>query len=151
MHLTGARPRSNGMLVAGLIAGLVAATAVTACGDDNSSGAAPTADDLDGRQFVATEIDGYTIVDGSEVVVSFDDDTILIEAGCNTQRSGYEIADGVLQVELLVATMMACEQPLMDQDQLVASIVTAGPTIELDGAELVISSDETAMSMTARS
>lgn len=134
-----------------LIVGLVVSTALAACGDDSSSGDAPSADDLDGRQFVATEIEGHTIVEGSEVLVSFDDGSISIQAGCNTQNSGYEIADGVLQVELLAATMMACEQPLMDQDQLIASIVTAEPTVELDGDELTISSADATMSLTERS
>jgi heat shock protein HslJ len=133
-----------------LIVGLVASTLLAACGDDSSSGAAPTADDLDGRAFVATDIEGHTIVDGSEVIVAFEDGRISIQAGCNTQNSGYEINDGVLQVDLLVATMMACEQPLMDQDQVVASIVTAAPTIELDGDDLTISSSDATMSLTAR-
>ena len=129
----------------------VASSALAACGgDDSSSGDAPTADDLEGRQFVATDIEGHTIVDGSEVVVSFEDGRISIQAGCNTQNSGYQIVDGVLQVDLLVATMMACEQPLMDQDQVVASIVTAEPTVELDGDDLTISSADATMSLTAR-
>jgi heat shock protein HslJ len=135
-----------------LIVGLVASSALAACGgDDSSSGDAPTADDLEGRQFVATDIEGHTIVDGSEVVVSFEDGRISIQAGCNTQNSSYQIDDGVLQVDLLVATMMACEQPLMDQDQVVASIVTAEPTVELDGDDLTISSADATMSLTARS
>lgn len=141
------QPARTGSL---LIVGLVMSTALAACGDDSSSGDAPTADDLEGRQFVATDIEGHTIVEGSEVVVSFEDGRISIQAGCNTQNSAYEINDGVLQVDLLVATMMACEQTLMDQDQVVASIVTAGPTVELDGDDLTISSADATMSLTAR-
>ncbi len=132
-----------------LVVGLVV-TSLVACGDDSSSGDTPTAADLDGRQFVATDIEGHTIVDGSEVVMSFEDGSVSIQAGCNTQNGGYEVIDGVLRVGALMATMMACDDALMAQDQLVADVVTGSPTVELDGDELVIASDGATISLTVR-
>ncbi|MDX1741443.1 MAG: hypothetical protein R3178_09130, partial [Rhodothermales bacterium] len=50
------------------------------CGDDDA-GSPPSDSDLDGRTFVATEIEGHEIVDGSDVLISFDAGTIVITRG----------------------------------------------------------------------
>jgi heat shock protein HslJ len=140
--------RSFRFLTLSTAAALVAAS-LAACGDD--APAAPSASDLEGRAFVATEIEDHTIVDGSEVVVSFEDGGVVVEAGCNTQRGEYEIDDaGVLAVGQLLSTMMACDDALMAQDALLAEILSAGPTVELDGEELVLRTDATTVTMTER-
>lgn len=144
-------PRTRTLLIT---VAVVASTALAACGgdddDSSSDAAAPTAADLDGREFVATDIEGHTIVDGTEVVFSFSDGSLSIQGGCNTQNGGYEVVDGVLEVPALMATMMACEEALMAQDQLIADVVTSGPTIGLDGDDLTIASDDVTMSLTAQ-
>lgn len=126
-----------------VVIGAVALVLTTACGDDEAS---PV--ELEGKSYVATDIDGHTIVDGSEVAISFADGSISIEAGCNTQNGAYELTDGVLEVEMLMSTMMACDEPLMAQDQLVASIVTSGPTVEADGDDIVLESPAGSMTLT---
>lgn len=126
----------------------VVAVSVTACGGDDDT--TPSAADLDGRTFVATAIEGYTIVDGSEVVVSFADDLVLVEAGCNSQRAGYDVEDGSLVVGELAATMMACDDVLMAQDQLVGDIMRAGPAITLDGDEMVLTTDSATVTLSER-
>ena len=45
--------------------------------------------------------------------------------------------------------MMACDDALTTQDQVVADLVTSAPSIELDGDELVIASGETSMTLTS--
>jgi heat shock protein HslJ len=152
-----APPRTSRVLVTALVATLV----VAGCGgDDDDSGdnpddgaaasdaAAPTADDLEGNTFVATEISCGTIVDGSEILVTFEDGAAIVAAGCNTQRGGYEITDATLTVDPLVATMMACDDALMAQDQLMADLLSAGPTITLDGDELTLASSATTVTLT---
>lgn len=129
---------------------LIAASVVSACGGDDEA-AAPSADDLDGRSFVATSIEGQTIVEGSEIVVSFEDGMILIEAGCNSQRGGFEIdEDGSLVAGQLAATMMACDEALMAQDQLLAEIVADGPTVTLDEDQMTLTTDSTTVALTER-
>ena len=91
-----------------------------------------------------------SVVVPAEIVISFEDGMILVEAGCNSQRGGYAIEDGTLVVDALSATMMACDDALMNQDQLMAEIVSAGPTIELDGSELVLTTDSTSVTATQR-
>jgi heat shock protein HslJ len=144
-----------------LLATGLAALVLAGCGGDDDSddapddsataaAAAPTADDLEGKAFVATEVAGGTIVDGSEIIVTFEDGAVIVAAGCNTQRGGYEIADGTMTVDPLVATMMACDDALMAQDQLMADLLSAGPTVALDGDELTISSPTTTVTLTAQ-
>ena len=154
-------PRTSRALVA---TGFLAMVVLAGCGgDDDDSGddnpddsaaaddaAAPTADDLEGKTFVATEVEGGTIVDGSEIVVTFEDGAVIVNAGCNTQRGGYEITDGTLTVDPLVATMMACDEALMAQDQLMADLLSAGPTVALDGDELTIASSTTTVTLTGQ-
>lgn len=123
-------------------------TSVAACGSDDAS---PTADDLDGRSFVADSIEGATIVDGSEVVISFEEGMVVVEAGCNSQRGSFEVSDdGSLVVGPMAATMMACDDALMAQDQLLAEFLGAAPSISLDGDELVLTTDSTTVTMTER-
>jgi heat shock protein HslJ len=142
--------RIHTSLAAGLA--VMAALTLAACGDDgSSSGGDVSAEDLDGRSFVATSMEGHEIVEGSEITISFADGSVSVQAGCNTQNGGYEIEDGVLQVGQMVSTMMACDEPLMTQDEVVAGIVTGNPTIELDGDDLTLTAGDTAISLTAAS
>jgi heat shock protein HslJ len=142
----------NQRLLSGLLVGFLVVGAVSSCGDDDDAAASPADVDLDGRTFVATGAEGFTVVEGSEIVLSFTDGVVVIEAGCNTQRGDYEVTDGVLVVDLeaMASTMMACDEPLMAQDETVAGLVTSGPAVELDGAELVLAGEDASLSLTAR-
>jgi heat shock protein HslJ len=128
-------------------AAVLAIGSLASCGDDDDTSAdggdttaSDGAVDLDGRSFVAQELEGFTLVEGSEVVVSFADGSVVIEAGCNTQSGGYEITDGTLVITgELASSMRACDDPLMDQDAFMADLVASEPTVELDGDQLVIS------------
>lgn len=140
------RWRSPAVLLAALL--LLAA----ACGDDDDGesttpaaadgAAAPTADDLDGRSFEATEATGHELVEGSTVRVSFEGDNVSAIAGCNTMTGAYSIEDGRLVVGELAQTMMACDDALTAQDEWLSTLLTGSPTIELDGDALVLSGDE---------
>src|SRR5688500_16940901 len=81
--------------------------AVSACGDEESSGI--DENDLDGRVFTSTAVEGETIVDGTNVVINFTDDSMSVIAGCNTMNGGFNIVDDVLEAANLVSTMMACD------------------------------------------
>src|SRR4051794_24463892 len=75
------KPRWTTWLV--VLTVLVAVVAMTACGDDDDddtstagSAPAPTSADLDGKTFVATELDGQDIVEGTEVSLTFQGDQV---------------------------------------------------------------------------
>lgn len=132
------------IVAVGLAAGLLL---LGACGADDV-GSTPTDDDLDGRTFVATDIDGDGIVEGSQIVIAFEDGTLVAQAGCNTQRTTYAVDDGVLVTGVMAATLMACDDALMSQDQLIAEIITGDPTLALDGDRLTIEGAGVTMTLT---
>ncbi|WP_248920401.1 META and DUF4377 domain-containing protein [Pseudomonas entomophila] len=48
--------------------------------------------------------------------LNFFDSKLNISGGCNTQFGGYSYQDGVLKVQSLASTLMACDKRLMDGD-----------------------------------
>ncbi len=94
---------------------------------------------LDGRTYLSTAVTGYTLVDGTEIAVSFDGANISANGGCNTLGSTWSLEGDVLVVPEMRSTMMACEPAaLMDQDIWLSSVLTSRPTVALDGDTLTI-------------
>ena len=133
----------------------LAGLTVAACGSDDSDttsssgdgGAAPTAEDLSGKRFVSTDVTGDDLVEDSEITVSFLDDAVSVYAGCNTMNGGFEIADGALVAGQFASTMMACDEPLMEQDGWLSEFLSASPTIALDGSTLTLTGDDTTITL----
>lgn len=151
-----------------LLAGLaVAALTLAACGSDGSNsngsgsddgttapdgdtGAAPSAEDLDGRSFESTETSGYDLVEGSTITLRFADGSLGANAGCNSMSGAFTIEDGALSVGEMAATMMACDEALMAQDTWLGEFFAAGPQVALDGDTLTLTSGDTVLTLTDR-
>ncbi|MEY4230152.1 MAG: hypothetical protein RLZZ362_1001 [Actinomycetota bacterium] len=125
------------------------ALSLAACGDDTTdSGSTDTtvaagsgsdvATAIDGRTYVSQSSTGFTLVDGSDVRLTFDDGQLGANAGCNSMSGAYTITDGKLVVEALASTMMACDQPLMDQETAVSTFLSSSPAITADGDNLTL-------------
>jgi heat shock protein HslJ len=129
----------------------LSALAVAACGSDSDSGSgsAPTADDLAGQAFESTDVTGYDLVEGTTIKLGFEAETLGAQAGCNTQSGGYTITDGALDVSPMAATMMACDEALMDQDTWLAEFLTSSPEISLDGDTLTLTGSDATISLEA--
>ena len=129
----------------------LAGLTVAACGSDDDGPAestgTPTAEDLSGRGFVSSDVTGYDLVDGSEITMNFLDDSVSVNAGCNTMNGGYEIADGAFVAGQFVMTMMACDDPLMAQDTWLSEFLASSPSISLDGSTLSFSGDEVTITL----
>ena len=106
--------------------------------DDGGSAATVTTADLAGMGFASSTVTGYDLVEGSEITMNFLDDRVSVDAGCNIMNGGFEIADGAFTASQLASTMMACEQPLMDQDMWVGAFRSSSPTIALAGSTLTL-------------
>lgn len=129
-----------------LISVVWVALLATACGGD---AAAPTADELDGRTFTSTSVDGHDLVEGSEITLTFEAGTMAAQAGCNTITGGFDVADGVLAWSGPPAmTQMGCEQPLAEQDQWLAEQLTTGMDVSLADDELTLESDGVTITLT---
>lgn len=135
--------------------------ALAACGDDTIEPAAGSSVEttaatsgpsgsLEPRTFVATASTGFTIVEGSTVTLTFEDGRIGANAGCNSMSGGYTLTDGVLTVEPMAMTEMACEPALMEQDATIADLLTSSPTISLEGDTLTIGDETRTMTLLDR-
>ena len=120
--------------------------AATACGSDSS-----TSEQLDGTTKLSTEVVGETLVDGTRLVVSFQDDTITVDAGCNIMGGEYTITDDRLHVGELRQTLMVCEDDLQRQETWVAEFLRSTPAVSLDDDELTLSSDTVTITFADRS
>lgn len=136
----------------GLLITLVAA-ALAGCGSSGDSGSttgagtapaasAPGTADLDGRAFVAIAMEGREAVPGAPVAVSFRDGQIAAETGCNGLGGEWRVEDGRLRTGGLMGTMMACEDPLMEQERWMRDWLEAGPQVALSGDRLTLIGDD---------
>ncbi|MET0866071.1 MAG: META domain-containing protein [Nakamurella sp.] len=113
-------------------------------GSTSASGSgrtAPTTGDaakLEGTTFVAKEVTGtYTIVPGSTISLTLQDGNLSAKAGCNDLFAQYTL-DGDVLSATLGTTMMACDQPLMDQDTWLTAFLESAPTWTYDGGTLTL-------------
>lgn len=144
------------LLLVPILLGL-ATIALAACGADDEGDGTPVTDpappatlppatlppiteplDLAGREFLVTGVDGYDVVDGTTIRVTFEADTLSINAGCNTIFGDYEIAGDRLIGGEFATTEMGCEPDLMAQDRWITDIMSLEPRLELDGDTLTI-------------
>jgi heat shock protein HslJ len=102
-----------------------------------ASGAAGE-DDLVGRSFESTDVEGHTLVEGTVITLIVRSDGVSVNAGCNTLFGDATWEDGVLRVPQLASTMMACDDALMDQDQWLSALLEGPVPYELDGDTLTL-------------
>lgn len=120
----------------------------TAAGSgDGGSGGTLAAADLSGMGFASSAVTGYDLVEGSEITMNFLDDAVSVNAGCNMMNGGFEITDGTFTAGQFASTMMACEQPLMDQDMWLSGFLASSPSIALDGSTLTLSGGDTTITL----
>ncbi|MFZ0014365.1 MAG: META domain-containing protein [Acidimicrobiia bacterium] len=102
--------RSRGIVA--LAVGVLSALALTGCGSG-------TDDDPTGRTWELTELEGSSLVEGTTIDLTIADGTASGNAGCNTYTGEATVSDdGSMTVGPEIAsTMMACEEPVMDQEQ----------------------------------
>ncbi len=166
------QPRMSTRTALTSLAVAFAAAALTACA--GSAGSPPTADEepvdeaaspspdtSDDRpsataseltgQFTSVAVTGATLVDGTQVVLTFDGNgRVSAIAGCNTLSGSYTVEDEQLVVgEELAMTRMACSPELMDQDTWLAELLTSNPTIVVDGDTLTLTADDVTLELRA--
>jgi len=108
------------------------AAVLAGCGrDEDTNAGGVSSSQVAGRFYVATEVTGHTLVPGSTLTLSFDEEGRLSAvAGCNTIAGPYEIASGILRLSAEAATtMMGCEPALQKQDAWLTALLTGGVAI----------------------
>ncbi|MDP2291551.1 MAG: META domain-containing protein [Actinomycetota bacterium] len=90
-------------------------------------------DVLDGTTWTLTG--PMPLVDGAEVVVSFQVGSISGTAGCNQMRGSYHLSGGAFHADQLVTTMMACPPPVMAlESDVLQRLGAAGAANVVDGS-----------------
>jgi len=118
----------------------LSAIAFAACGSDDAG-----VTDLDGTTWGEATVEGYELAGTLDIM--FDDGTMSVTGGCNTMNGAYSIDDGVLTAGPMAMTMMACPDPLMDQDTWFAGLLDAGLDVMMDGDDLVLSADDVTITL----
>lgn len=101
---------------------VAAATLSLAC----SAGAAPspTPASLDGHTYMSTQLEGQILVPGTQVRLSFADNQVNAQAGCNMMSGPYTIEGDHLRTTQMSMTEMGCDQPRQAQDEWLARFLT---------------------------
>ncbi|MEE8600766.1 META domain-containing protein [Euzebya tangerina] len=113
-----------------------------------AAAAAPlTADDLMGRTLEATTVQGYEMVDGTGITMTFEDERVAVMAGCNVIRFAWSVdQDGQVSLTNGSMTRRGCAEPLMAQDRWLMDLLAGeGLTWETDGDALVIAGAEASL------
>jgi heat shock protein HslJ len=119
-----------------LVMTLLAAGVVGGC--DGGTTASSLRAQLTGRSFVSESVDGWQLVAGTQVNVSFDTTGVAAQAGCNSLFGTCEIEGVTLRVSMLGSTALGCDAPLLAQDDWLSAFLLAGPTLALDDPRLVM-------------
>ena len=110
----------------------------------------------EGRTFVSTAVTAAgqpkALVPGTTIRLQIPaPDRISVRAGCNTAMSPARIDGTRLVVEDLAFTAIGCDQALHQQDEWIGGFFKAGPTWQLTGNDLVLTSQDLELRLTDKS
>ena len=118
----------------GLCAGVLI---LAACG---SSGTQGGGSDLTGKVWALTALNGQPLAAGTGISAQFTSDgKVSGSAGCNRYRGKYTVSGGNITFDPSIATtMMACLQPVMDQESAYLKMLGEAKTYSVKGDELTL-------------
>ena len=90
------------------------------------------------------------LVPGTKIRLTFSDGTLGASAGCNSMSGDYKVVDGKLVVGPMATTEIGCPTNLADQDEWLAAFLGAKPALALDGNNLVLTTDDTEITLLDR-
>jgi heat shock protein HslJ len=127
------RLRSNSRARQLALATLLAVLVLGACAE--GSGNDPT-----GRTWQLATLGGSPLLDGTIVDLTIDGDTVSGNAGCNTYTGPATVGgDGSMTLGPdFAVTFMACEQPVMDQEQEYLNTLSRVTSYQMAAAELLL-------------
>ncbi len=98
---------------------------------------------LTGQVWVATELDGESILPDTSITAEFKEDgTLSGSNGCNRYNTTYTVDGSSIQVNSPMATtLMACPDPVMAQEGVYMEAMGEAVTFEISGEELTLFDD----------
>lgn len=96
--------------------------------------------DPTGRTWQLETLGGSPVLDGTIIDLTIDGDTVSGTAGCNTYTGGARVGDdGSMSLGPdFAVTFMACEQPVMDQEQQYLTTLTRVTAYQMAAEELLL-------------
>lgn len=127
----------------GVVALVVAALAMAACGDDDAGGSGE-ADDVIGTVWSLDQLAGEPVPAGAEVTLEFDGEMVFGNGGCNQYNSAATFDDGVVTIAPeIVSTRMACVGPGGDIEfEYLAALPLSSGFVVDDGTLTITDSDD---------
>ncbi|WP_327150713.1 META domain-containing protein [Nocardia sp. NBC_01329] len=119
--------------------------AATACSDNEPAAPEPTPI---GHTYISTEVTGTPIPGGGPLTLTFADDRISADAGCNTHSGTVDLGDHVLHVSGLASTLIGCPGDRAGSDTWIGDLFRADPTWQLDQDRLTLTGKETTVVLT---
>jgi heat shock protein HslJ len=117
-----------------LLALSATALVFSACAPAGGSSAA-----LPGTKWELTSLSGATPASGTSVTLFFgNDDKAGGDAGCNNYSGTYKVSGSSLTFGPMVSTMMACQPPIMDQEQAFLKALGATKSYEATADQLTL-------------
>ena len=87
----------------------VGALMLTACGGEGTS--------LTTTEWILTSLEGQLLIAEAPITAAFTDELqVAGVAGCNTYSGSYEVDGDMITFGLMATTLMACPQPVMEQE-----------------------------------
>ncbi len=100
---------------------------------------------LAGAEWTVFEIGGVATTPGSKVTMQFEDGRVFGAASCNRFMGGYTVAEDGLSIQMsqMASTMMACPDPLMQQEGAFLAVLGAvkSYTVGADGTLMLKTAD----------
>lgn len=88
---------------------------------------------LAGREWAVERLDEGGVLDRSQITLEFDvEGRVSGLASCNRFSAGFELTGEGLRIAQAASTMMACAEPLMQQEQQFLQILTAVERFDID-------------------
>lgn len=101
--------------------------------------------------FLSTAVTGRTLVPGTRVTLTFEDGSLSANAGCNHLGGEFAMDGDVLVINGgLITTEIGCDQARHEQDEWLASLLQARPTIAVAGETITISGPDSSLTLQDR-
>lgn len=121
--------------------GVALAMMASACsGPADGNGRAGLAASLEPRTFVSESVEGWTLVSGTEVRISFVAGELRASAGCNSISGPYSLEGDRLSLPGYGVTGMGCDPARHAQDERLRELLSAKPVLELSEPRLTMTS-----------
>jgi heat shock protein HslJ len=136
-------------LLAPALAMTILATTVTACAPGPAG--ADTSDHWPaGRTFISSSLTGHALVAGTRITLTFHrDNSVSAYAGCSQLSASARLSGRKLITGPIRQTLVGCDASRADQDQWLASFLTANPQWRLAGNQLHLTSGTVRLTLTA--